>query len=145
MNQTLCCEDTAVAAGMNRPRLLSIDDEPSFTSLLKEYFEPRGYSIDITGKGSDGLSMFRKARHDVVLLDLKMLDIDGDVIMRDIHEYMPGARVIFITAYNDTGNIKRRLLKDGAFALLEKPVRSLKYLEDLILRATRRETRKETG
>ncbi len=120
---------------MEKPRILSIDDETSFTDLLKQYFEPRGYQIDITSEGSAGLELLKKGRYDVVLLDLKMEGLDGDEVMREIKGMDVDIKTIFITAFNDAGKTKTRLLKEGAYAFIEKPVTSLKELENLVLEA----------
>ncbi len=115
--------------------ILSIDDETSFTELLKHYFEPRGYDVDVTNDGVTGLEMARNNKYDVALLDLKMEGMDGDEIMREINLIDPRIKTIFITAYNDSGKTKERLINDGAFAFVEKPISSLKELEETVKRA----------
>jgi CheY-like chemotaxis protein len=47
----------------------------------------------------------------------------------------PSPKVIFITAYDDGGKTKARLLKMGAYACLDKPVSSLKELEETVNKA----------
>jgi len=120
---------------MGKPRILSIDDEPNFTDLIKQYFEPRGYDINVASKGKEGLELLNQSDYDVVLLDLKMAGIDGDEVMREIHSSGKNIKVIFITAYSDSGKTKKRLLEEGAFAFIEKPITSLKSLEDLVVKA----------
>jgi len=71
----------------------------------------------------------------VVLMDLKMPGIDGDEILTLIKSLNPPPRVIFITAYDDGGKTKARLLKLGAYACLDKPISSLKDLEGLVNKA----------
>ena len=41
-------------------------------------------------------------------------------------------KIIFISAYSDSGKTKERLMNEGAYAFLEKPITSLKELEDLV-------------
>ena len=117
---------------MGKPRILSVDDEASFTELIKNYFEPRGYDIDIASSGDAGVELCRKKKYDVVLLDLKMVGLDGDEVMREIQVINRDIRVIFITAFSDSGKTRDRLLNEGAYAFLEKPISSLKKLEDII-------------
>ena len=117
---------------MAKPRILSIDDEVSFTDLLKQYFEPRGYEIDVTSQGDKGLELMRSKRYDVVLLDLKMAGLSGDEIMREIKKMYSDVKTIFITAYSDSGKTRDRLMAEGAYAFMEKPITSLKRLEDLV-------------
>jgi CheY-like chemotaxis protein len=47
----------------------------------------------------------------------------------------PSPKIIFITAYDDGGKTKARLLSLGAFACLDKPIASLKDLEEMIEKA----------
>ena len=93
---------------MKKPRILSIDDEPNFTDLIRQYFEPRGYTIDVTCEGKKGLEMINECDYDVVLLDLKMVGIDGEEVMRVIKDKCSNVKIIFITAYNDSGKTKKR-------------------------------------
>ncbi|MBD3380464.1 MAG: response regulator [Candidatus Omnitrophica bacterium] len=125
-----------------RKAILSIDDETSFTELLKGYFELRGYRVDVTNDGSKGLELAKRNRYDVALLDLKMEGMDGDEVMRKMRRINPRTRTIFITAYNDSGKTRKRLLDEGAFAFVEKPISSLKDLEETVRRAVEPPTKK---
>ncbi|NQT32434.1 MAG: response regulator, partial [Candidatus Omnitrophica bacterium] len=82
-----------------------------------------------------GLDLVDNNKYDVVLLDLKMGGVGGDEIMGKIQESNADTRVIFITAFNDAGKTKENLLEEGAYAFVEKPVTSLKALEELINKA----------
>jgi DNA-binding NtrC family response regulator len=120
---------------MKKPRILSIDDEVNFTDFLKQYFEPRGYRIDVTSEGEKGLELLRENKCDVVLLDLRMAGLDGEEVMHELKKIDSGIKTIFITAYSDSGITKARLLQEGAYAFIEKPVLNLKELEDLVNKA----------
>lgn len=118
-----------------KPRILAIDDEVDFTDMLKQYFEMRNYEIDVVSEGNKGLDLFHEKKYDIVLLDLKMVGLNGDEVMKKMKEADPDIRTIFITAFSDAGRTKTRLLEEGAFAYIEKPLSSLKDLEDLINKA----------
>lgn len=129
----------------NRPALLTIDDENSFTDFLKQFFEPRGYKVDSASGGLEGLELLRDNDYDVVLLDLKMEGLNGDEVMRRMNALKPGIKAIFITAYNDSGNTKKRLLSEGAFAFIEKPISSLRSLEETVKEAVDPSLKREAG
>lgn len=116
-------------------RILTIDDETSFTEILKQYFGIRGYDIDISNDGRAGLELFRAQKYDVALLDLRMAGLDGDEIMREMKAIDPSIKCIFITAFNDGGKTRERITNEGAYAYIEKPLASLKELENIITRA----------
>lgn len=120
---------------MEKPRILSVDDEPSFTELLKQYFEPRGYTMDIASEGGKALKLLDENEYDVALLDFKMPGVNGEEVMKKIQERGLKTKIIFITAYTDSGKSRERLLGEGAYGMIEKPVTSLKDLEDLVVKA----------
>jgi len=120
---------------MRNLRILSVDDEKNFTELLKQYFEPRGYDVDVSLDGDSALELLTRKKYDVVLLDLKMVGINGDEIMRRSKKLYPKMGFIFITAYSDSGKTKERLIKEGVYAYIEKPIASLKHLENLVNQA----------
>jgi len=119
---------------MSKPRILSVDDEISFTEMIKMYFEPRGYSIDVASNGEKGVELLRTNVYDVALLDLKMVGLNGDEIMNIItNERLPSKpKIIFITAFSDSGKTQAQLMNQGAYAFVEKPISSLKSLEELV-------------
>ena len=116
-------------------KILAVDDEPGFLDMLKQYFEARDYEIDISTNVEEGLGFYRDKRHDVILIDLKLEEFSGDELIKRIKAIDAGAHTIVITAYKDSGQARSRLMSEGAFAYLEKPVSSLRDLESLVLKA----------
>jgi two-component system response regulator YesN len=64
----------------------------------------------------------------VVLTDLKMPGMDGDDVLRVLLQSHPTIKIIIVSAYNDGGKTRDRLLAMGAFAYFDKPVSSLRDL-----------------
>lgn len=122
---------------MSKPRIVAIDDEPDFIDMLQTYFEPRGYEINVALRGAKGIELVKEKKPDVVLIDLKMPGIDGDEVLKLLRSLDPAPRVIFITAYDDGGKTKARLLGMGAAACLDKPIASLEDLEEKIIAAVK--------
>ena len=120
---------------MTKPRIVAIDDEPEFIDMLESYFGLRGYEINVAVRGAKGIELVKEKAPDIVLMDLKMPWIDGDEVLKLLKSMEPSPKVIFITAYDDGGKTKARLLKMGAFACLDKPIGSLKDLEAMINKA----------
>ena len=122
---------------MEKPTIVAIDDEAEFIDMLQKYFEPRGYDIAVALRGAKGIEIVKEKKPNVVLMDLKMPGIDGDEALRLIKSMEPAPKVIFVTAYDDGGKTKARLLKMGAYAYVDKPIASLKELEDMINKAAK--------
>jgi len=120
---------------MIKPRIVAIDDEPEFIDMLQNYFGLRGYEIDVAIRGARGIEIVKEKKPDVVLMDLKMPGIDGDEVLKLLKSMEPSPKVVFITAYDDGGKTKARLLKMGAYACLDKPISSLRDLEETVNKA----------
>jgi len=117
---------------MSKTSIVAIDDEVEFIDFLKSYFAPRGYDIEVTMRGAKGVEIIKNKKPGVVLMDLKMPGVDGDDILEMVTKLDPAPKVIIISAYDDGGKTKARLLKMGAYAYFDKPISSLKLLEETI-------------
>jgi len=100
--------------------------------MFNDYFEIRGYEIYTAIKGVKGIELIKEKKPDVVILDLKMPGISGDEVLELLKKVQPSAKVIFVTAYEDGGKTKAKMLEAGAYAYLDKPLPSLKVLEETI-------------
>lgn len=103
------------------PKLLVIDDEPEILELLRGHFSLRGYEVLTASDGSEGLSVLETERPDVILLDLKMKQVDGDRFLKEVRgRNLPG-KILVITGYQDEA-LRDKVHRLGVDAFLEKPV-----------------------
>ena len=116
-------------------KLVAIDDEVEFTKTIDQFFTTRGYEVHVALTGTSGMELVDYHKPDVVLVDLKLPGMDGDEILQRIRQTHPKIKVIVITAYNDGGKTRDRLLSMGAFAHFDKPLSSLRDLAKEIKRA----------
>jgi len=119
----------------DRSRILVVDDEigprESLRMLLKPAHEIR------TADGADAaLEEIRRFEPDLVILDVKMPQIDGLEVLRRIKRSNPSLEVVMITAYASLETVKQAL-SYGAFEYLIKPF-TRQDLEDVVARALRR-------
>jgi two-component system response regulator (stage 0 sporulation protein F) len=117
------------------PKILAIDDEVGFTQMITNYFKPRGFEIFTATRGQTGLEIAKKELPDIILIDLKMPGLDGDEVIEELKQISPRTKTIMITAFQDDGKTKARVLQNGAYAYFEKPVSSLRELESTIRKA----------
>ncbi|CCQ74907.1 HD domain-containing phosphohydrolase [Magnetospira sp. QH-2] len=111
------------ALDLTTARILIVDDNPVNVALLEEILEDEGYSNIQTSTDSPvGLNMFEQERHDLVLLDIRMPDLDGHEFMASMRELLGGdyLPVIVLTAQIDV-ETKHRALEAGARDFLTKP------------------------
>ena len=120
---------------MANPKLVAIDDEMEFTKTIDQFFSARGYEVHVALTGTSGVELVDYHNPDVVLVDLKLPGMDGDEVLKHIRRTHPKMKVIVITAYNDGGKTRDRLLALGAFAHFDKPLSSLRDLADAVKRA----------
>ncbi len=120
---------------VKKPRIVAIDDEPDFVDTIREYFQLRGYEIDAASRAVEGIELINNKKPDVVVLDLKMPGINGEEVLGLLKSKQPKAKVIFVSAFDDSGKTRKRMLSAGAFAFLDKPLNSLRQLEDTVNRA----------
>jgi len=117
------------------PKLLAIDDEVEFTNLIKNYFGPRGYEVIVAHRGDQGLVLSVKEKPDVYLIDLKMPGMHGDELLMTILANEPKAKCIMITASEGEEKVRTHLMKLGAYTCFDKPLTSLRDLEEKIKEA----------
>ncbi len=102
-------------------KILIVEDESDLRSLLREYFESRGYAVEVAADGNEAISSALATLPDVILLDLVMPRLDGWETMGVLRSY-PTTRAIPIVIC--TGSSEERLepaSSDGHDALVRKP------------------------
>jgi CheY-like chemotaxis protein len=81
------------------PRVLVIDDEPVIIKSCDRVLAHEGIEVEGVTSGRDGLERARSSLFDVVLLDLKMPDMNGMEVLRRIKQTKPEVTVIIITGF----------------------------------------------
>ena len=105
---------------MGKPTVLIIDDERSIRSSLARMLELEGYGTVTAAGGKEGLARLRDANADVVLLDVKMPDLDGLAVLEATKKQTPDLPVVMLTARGD--GVDRIIgLEQGADDYLAKP------------------------
>ena len=84
------------------PRILVVDDEPYITDLLGAALRFEGFSVDVATTGSQALEMARPARHDLVLLDVMLPDLNGNEVCRKLRAIGVDTPIVFLTAREAT-------------------------------------------
>ncbi|HLH30023.1 MAG TPA: response regulator [Terriglobia bacterium] len=111
--------------------VLIVDDEPDSVDMLAEFLKRCGYRTFDAATGAEALQTL-KATADirVVLLDIKLPDVGGVQILREIEDLSHPPAVIMLSAIRDSV-IAKQTLRIGACDYLVKPV-DLKALEEAI-------------
>ncbi|OPX40230.1 MAG: hypothetical protein B1H13_08065 [Desulfobacteraceae bacterium 4484_190.3] len=102
-------------------KILVIDDDASICETLDLYLTEEGYDVHTAATGTDGLNKFVETSPDVVILDIRLPDIDGFTVLEDLQKEGDNFKVIMITAHHDM-NTTIHAMKEGAFDYIHKPV-----------------------
>ena len=100
--------------------ILVIDDEKIMRDALSGTLKSKGYYVSTAESGQQGLTMVREMIYDLVLLDIRLPDVSGVALLKDIKEYLPGSDVVMMTAY---GSVEKAVdaMKSGATDYITKP------------------------
>ena len=126
---------TTAAPPLNAARILVVDDELGPRESLRMLLKP-AYQIQTADGGRAALEQIPSYRPDVVILDIKMPELDGLEVLRRVKRIDPAIEVVMITAYASLETVKLALTH-GAFEYLIKPF-SRQDLEDVVRRALER-------
>ncbi|MEO0127688.1 MAG: sigma-54 dependent transcriptional regulator [candidate division WOR-3 bacterium] len=102
-------------------KILIVDDETKICEILKDILDNEGYIADFATNGTDGLRKIQKDQIDLVLLDVKLPDIDGLTLLKKIKDFDSDISVIMISAFG-TVSTAVEAVKNGAEDFIEKPL-----------------------
>ena len=101
--------------------ILIVDDERAIRDVLKRFFLNKGLMAMAAENGRDAIESCNTTPVDVVILDLKLPDMHGLEVLKQIKSASPGAGVVILTAYGDVETaVKAMHMKADNFLL--KPV-----------------------
>jgi two-component system response regulator PilR (NtrC family) len=115
-------------------RILIVDDEPSICDVLSISLRKEGYEVVAETNPRRALERFRRERFDVVLQDLKMPEMDGLDLLREIKRFREDAVVVIMTAYS-TWDRAVEAMRLGAYHYIKKPFDTQVDVKGTIARA----------
>ncbi|MDP3283616.1 MAG: response regulator [Desulfobacterales bacterium] len=101
-------------------RLLFVDDEKDFVDVIAKRLSKKGFDVTKAFSGPEALQAMRKADFDIVVLDLKMEEMDGIEVLKILGKMAPGLPVIILTGHGSEVSA-REGVKCGAMEYLTKP------------------------
>jgi two-component system response regulator AtoC len=114
-------------------KILIIDDDVALRETLRIYLNDFGYEIILAENGRQGIDLFNSKHPDLIISDVKLPDIDGMNVLKEIVKMEKNLPVIMITAYEDI-SITIKAIQQGAYDILEKPLEK-ERLKSIIVRA----------
>jgi DNA-binding NtrC family response regulator len=114
---------------MKKNKALVIDDEQIVLDSVSKILKDEGYEIDVSLSGREGLNQAIEKEYDIVLTDIRMPDIGGMRVLRDVKRAKPSLPVVIITGYASVKSAVQAM-KLGAADYIEKP-----FTPDQLLKA----------
>ncbi|MBO7746818.1 response regulator [Paenibacillus sp. MWE-103] len=116
-------------------KLLIVDDEPTVRAGLRAYIDWSSFGIEVMDEADDGdaaLEIVGRETPDLVLTDVRMPNLDGIALSREISARHPGTKIVFVSGHDDADYLKSAL-KVSAVDYIFKPV-NLEELSAVIRR-----------
>jgi len=104
----------------DKKKILLVEDDPSFGSVLKDYLTMNDYNVTHAIDGEDGLHKFNEQEYDICVLDVMMPKKDGFTLGKEIKEINPSMPILFLTAKNLRDDVLNGY-KIGADDYITKP------------------------
>jgi two-component system NtrC family sensor kinase len=119
--------------------ILVVDDEPEIVAVLTEMISADGQLVETAANGALALDKLRGRSYDLIVTDIKMPELDGLGLWREMERRDPGLlrRIIFVTG-DTLGPETKEFLKETGVPCLAKP-----FVEDEVLAAVQRALRAE--
>lgn len=114
---------------MSAPRILLVDDEERFRVTLGKMLAAQGLKVHSLASGAAALKEINRQAYDVVLLDIRMPEMDGIETLAAIKKDHPDVEVIILTGHASM-EAALEIIKLGGYDYLLKPC----PLEELLLK-----------
>lgn len=106
---------------MKHKDILIIDDEQRYADMLGKRLSLRGMVCDICYDGSSAIAVLAEKSFKMIILDLKLPDMYGTQVLREIKKIRPEIEVIILTGHG-TEKDRQRCMKLGAREFINKPL-----------------------
>jgi DNA-binding response OmpR family regulator len=106
----------------DKDKILIVEDDADTSDMLREYFDLRGYEVLTAAWGNDALELCRRIPPDIIILDIRLPDINGYDIYQELRDNLQTSRtpVIFLTQQDGREDVITGL-KLGAVDYITKP------------------------
>ncbi len=105
----------------SKGKILLVDDDPGLLRLLSIRLRAESYDVEAVESAHKALAVLSRFRPDLVITDLRMDEMDGIGLLKELQRRSPGLRVLIITAHGTIPDAVTAT-QSGAFGFLTKPI-----------------------
>lgn len=102
-------------------KILVVDDEVDICKIISRFLKEKGYTAVIANNGKEALEKLSTEKPDLILLDIRMPDMDGVECLRKILRRNRSVVVIMVTCVTDI-DIAKKAIEFGAKDYITKPI-----------------------
>ncbi len=84
---------------MSKKRILFVDDDLALLDLFMKYLTLKGFSVDVASTGKDAIEKAKESKFDLLILDIKLPDMLGDKVLKEVRSVDEDLEVVMITGY----------------------------------------------
>src|SRR5256885_11815805 len=96
-DQQLQTSNLKLQTYMLKPKILLVEDDPNFGSVMKNYLELNDYDVKLGTDGVAGLEAFEKGSFDLIILAVMMPRMDGFTLANKIRDKTSHVPLVFLT------------------------------------------------
>ena len=101
--------------------ILVVDDEELIRSLLRDLLMRTGYNVSVAASGQEAIDTCQDRIFDLIFMDYRLGDMDGARALREIRDFQPNSKVIFVTGDPAIEEVHATVIKEGADGFMTKP------------------------
>ncbi len=107
--------------GLDRPRILVVDDELTIRKSIQKRLEKEGYEVTSADNANDALQLFQENSFDTVISDIRMEEMDGLELLKKLQSQRRDIPVIMVTGAPSLDTAQESI-KEGAYDYITKPI-----------------------
>ncbi len=102
------------------PNILIMEDDSNIANGLKVILDEAGYNVDLQDTGKGAIDAMNKYNYNLLMADLRLPDVDGMDVLKEVKDTNPDTEVIVMTGYA-TNDLAVNAMKLGACDFIQKP------------------------
>ena len=111
-------------------RILVVDDDENILKVVAAILKDKGYTVETASSGNEAIKKTQKAHYDLMLIDIRLPDMEGTELLTKVKETTPKIRKVIVTGYPTLHNAVTAVNK-GADAYIMKPFEVEKMLDTI--------------
>ena len=115
-------------------KVLVVDDDLDMCQIISDILKEEGYSVNSSYNGEDALMKIKRNHYDLIVLDYKLNEISGLMVLEKALQMRPSLQAMMISAFGDK-SIKTRAGELGVGDFLDKPFdikRLIQAVQDIL-------------